>query len=52
MSKKKVTHINLVGGSSVAAPSKKRKVSAKKLARRKPGKGATSQKAAVARSRR
>ena len=40
MSKKKVTHINLVGVSSVAAPSKKRKMSAKKSPRRKPAAGA------------
>jgi hypothetical protein len=53
MSKKqRVSYTNQVGGGSAVAPSKKRKMSAKKLSRRKPGKGATSQKAAVARSRR
>jgi hypothetical protein len=34
MSKKTVTHINLVGGPATPAPSKKRKVAAKKSSRR------------------
>jgi hypothetical protein len=39
MSKKTVTHINLVGGSAIPASSRKRKVAAKKAARKSKSRG-------------